>query len=103
MGTLPFLESFVLEVLQEDLSIIINLPMLVDPQIASAMLSLCYAQWPNYLHHTIFPSPSILQCYTKFDARTISMLEKLLGSGSFGTIVGHLAHCQVIFPTFSRG
>jgi len=25
------------------------------------------------------------------------MLEKLLGSGSFSTIVGHLARCQVTF------
>jgi len=31
------------------------------------------------------------------------MLEKLLGSRSFGTIVGHLAHCQVILPTSPRG
>jgi hypothetical protein len=31
------------------------------------------------------------------------MLKKLLGSGSFGTTVGHLAHCQVIFFASSRG
>jgi len=31
------------------------------------------------------------------------MLEKILRSGSFGTIVGHLARCQVTFPTFSWG
>jgi hypothetical protein len=82
---------------------IINLPMIIDPQIIFAMLSFCYAQWPNYLHHTIFPSPSILQRYTKFDACTITMLEKILGLGSFGTIVGHLAHCQVTFLTSSGG
>jgi hypothetical protein len=62
--------------------------MFVDLQVAFAMLSLCYAQWPNYLQRTIFPSPSILQHYTKFDARTIAMLEKLLGSRSFGTTSG---------------
>jgi len=31
------------------------------------------------------------------------MLETLLGSRSFGIIVGHLAHCQIIFLTSSRG
>jgi hypothetical protein len=31
------------------------------------------------------------------------MLEKLLGSISFGTIVGHLVCCQVIIPTSSGG
>jgi hypothetical protein len=35
--------------------------------------------------------------YIEFDVRTIAMLEKLLGLGSFSTIVGHLARCQVTF------
>jgi hypothetical protein len=29
------------------------------------------------------------------------MLEKLLGAGSFGGSIGHLAHRQAILPTFS--
>jgi hypothetical protein len=31
------------------------------------------------------------------------MLEKLLRLGSFGTIMGHLARCQVTFLISSRG
>jgi hypothetical protein len=31
------------------------------------------------------------------------MLEKLLGLGSFGTIVGHLARRKIILVVFSRG
>jgi hypothetical protein len=71
--------------------------MLVDLHAAFAMFSLCYAQQSNYLQCTIFPSLSILQHYTKFDVYTIVM-EKLLKSLSFGTIVGHLARSQVTFP-----
>jgi hypothetical protein len=67
------------------------------------MFSFCYAKNLNYLERTVFPSPCILQHYTKFDTCTISMLEKLSGLGSFGTIVGHLVCCQVILPTSSRG
>jgi len=74
MGFLPFLESFVSKVLQEDFNTIFNLPMLVDLQAAFVMLSLCYAQQPSYLQHTIFPPPCILQHYTEFDTRTIAML-----------------------------
>jgi hypothetical protein len=29
------------------------------------------------------------------------MLEKLFGVGSFGGLIGHLAHYQAIFPIFS--
>jgi len=72
-------------------------------QVAFAMFSFCYAQQPSYLQHTIFPAPSILQHYIEFDARIVAMLEKLLGSGSFGTTVGHLVSCQVIFLASSRG
>jgi len=67
---------------------ITNLPMFIDLQTTFATFSFCYAQRPNYLQHTIFPSPGILQHYIKFDACTIITLEKLLGSRSFGTIVG---------------
>jgi hypothetical protein len=68
-----------------------NFLMLADLQVAFVMLSFCYAQQLSYLQHTIFPSPSILQCYGEFDAHTIVMLKKLLRSKSFGTMVGHLA------------
>jgi hypothetical protein len=77
--------------------------MFVDPQAAFAMFLFCYAQQLNYLQCIIFPSLGILQHYTKFDACTMVMLEKLLKLGSFGTIVGHLAHRQVTFPTSFGG
>ncbi len=67
------------------------------------MFPLCYVQWLGYLQHIVLPSPRILLHYTKFDARTITMLEKLLGSKSFGIIMGHLACCQVIFFTSLGG
>jgi hypothetical protein len=44
MSSLPFVESFVLEVLQEDLNMIASLPMFTNPHATFAMLSLCYAQ-----------------------------------------------------------
>jgi hypothetical protein len=65
---------------------IINLPMLVNLQATFAMLLFCYAKWLIYLQHIIFPSLSILQHYTKFDACTIAMLEKLLRIGFFDNI-----------------
>jgi hypothetical protein len=61
------------------------------------VFSFCYAQWPNYLQCIIFPSLSILQHYIKFDVCTIIMLEKLLWSRSFGTIVSHLVHPSYFF------
>jgi hypothetical protein len=39
----------------------------------------------------MFPSLGILQHYTKFNTHTITMLEKLLGGGSFGGSINHLA------------
>jgi hypothetical protein len=77
--------------------------MFIDSQVAFAMLSLCYAQQPSYLQHIVFPSLGILQHYTKFDACTITMLENLLGLGSFGTTMDHLACRQVTLPTSSGG
>jgi hypothetical protein len=71
--------------------------MFLDPHVVFAMFSLCYAQLPNYLLCIVFPSPSILQHYTKFDIRTIVMFEKLLGARSFGGFIGRLAHHQTIF------
>jgi hypothetical protein len=44
VGSLPFMESFILEALKEDFNMIVNLPMLVDSQTNFAMFSLCYAQ-----------------------------------------------------------
>jgi hypothetical protein len=49
----------------------------------------------------MFPFPSILQHYIEFDICIITTLEKLLGVGSFGSIIGHLACCQAIFFAFS--
>jgi len=49
MDSLPFVESFVSEVLQEDLSMIISFPMFVDPQVTFMMLSFCYAQRLDYV------------------------------------------------------
>ncbi len=77
--------------------------MFANPQTAFAMFLLCYAQQLNYLQCIIFPSPGILQHYTKFDVYIIVILEKLLKLRSFGTIAGHLAHRQVTFPTFFGG
>jgi hypothetical protein len=44
-----------------------------------------------------------LHHYAKFDICTIVTLEKIFCVGSFGGFIGHLAHCQTIFPTFSNG
>jgi hypothetical protein len=49
------------------------------------------------IYSILFPSLGILQRYIEFDARTTTMLKKLLGPGSFGTTMGHLVHCQIIF------
>jgi hypothetical protein len=77
--------------------------MLTNLHATFAMLSLCYTQRLGYLQCIVFPSIGILQHYTKFDVRTIVMLDKLLGSKCFGTIMGHLAYCQVIFHVSSKG
>ncbi len=85
------MESFILEAFQEDLNMIAKLLMLIDPQTTFAMFLFCYAPLLGYLKCIVFSSLGILQCYTKFDVYTIAMMEKLLGSRSFGTILGHLA------------
>jgi hypothetical protein len=51
----------------------------------------------------VSPSLCILQHYIEFDIRTIALLEKLLGAGSFDGSINHLAHCQAILPTSSNG
>ncbi len=90
MGSLQFVESFVLKVFQEYLSMIINLFMFANPQATFAMLSFYYVHRPNYLQHIVFPLIGILQHYIEFDACTIAMLKKLLALGSFNTTMGHL-------------
>jgi hypothetical protein len=97
MDFLWFLESFISSALYEDLSMIINVLMFVDPKVVFVMFSFFYAQQLNYSKHIIFPSWGILQHYAKFDGHTITMLKKLLGSKSFSTTMGHLACHQVIF------
>ncbi len=37
---------------------------------------------------------------SKYDTRTIAMLEKLLGVGNFSGFISHSTHHQAIFPTF---
>jgi hypothetical protein len=73
----------------EDLGTISSLLMLATFQVVFAMLSLCNAQRPNYLFHTMFPSPCILLDYVEFDVRTITTLYKLLGVRSFDGSIGH--------------
>jgi hypothetical protein len=51
----------------------------------------------------VFSSPNIIQHYVKFNLHTIVTLEKLLGMGSFGTIMDHLVCHQVILPISLRG
>jgi len=58
------------------------------------MFSLNYAQHLGYLLCIVFPSPSILQHYAKFDIHTIATLEKLPGARSFGGFIGHLVFHQ---------
>ncbi len=98
---MPFVESFVIKAFQEN--IIISLPMFVNPHVVFAMLSFYYAQHPSYIFHIIFPFLNILQHYTKFDSRTMVMLEELLNAKSFDIMVGHLACHQIILFASSRG
>ncbi len=102
MGPTSFVEPFVTKVFYEDLGMIYNFLMLIDLSTTFAMFLLCYAQCPNYLLRTMFPFPSILQHYAKFDIRIITTLEKLLIAGSSGSFINHLAYCLVI-PTSSNG
>ncbi len=80
--SISFVKSFVVEALHEDFGMISILPMFV-------IFSLCYVQRSGYLLRTMFPSPSILQHYVEFSIRTIVMLEKLLGVGSFSNFISH--------------
>jgi hypothetical protein len=102
MGYLPYVEPFVSKAFQEDLNTIVNLPIFINPLVAFVMFLFCYAQRPNYLQHTIFPSPSISHCYIEFDVCTITMLENYKvkifwhHSGPFDSLLGH-------FYYFSKG
>jgi hypothetical protein len=93
MGFRSFIESFVVKVFHEDVGMVSNLPMLINPQVTFVMFSLCYAQCLGYLFCTMFPSPGILQHHIKFDTCAITTLEELLGQGSFGGSIDHLVHC----------
>jgi len=44
----------------------------------------------------MFPSPTILQHYVKFNICTIAMLEKLFGAESLVSSIGHLVCHQAI-------
>lgn len=77
--------------------------MFINPHVVFAMLSLYYAHHLSYIFRIIFPFLSILQHYTKFDSRTMAMLEMLLGAKSFDIMVGHLVCHQITLPIFSRG
>jgi hypothetical protein len=88
-----FVESFVVEVFHEDIGMMFSLLMVANPRVAFVMFLSCYAQCSNYLFHTIFPSPDILQYYVEFNIHTMATLEKLFSEGSFGGSIIHLAHC----------
>ncbi len=77
--------------------------MLANPQMVFVMLLLCYAQCRGYLLCVMSPFLVILQYYVKFDTRTTTTLERLLGARSFGGFVSHLAHHQGILFVFSNG
>jgi hypothetical protein len=51
----------------------------------------------------MFPSPNILQHYTKFDTRTIITLEMLFNVGSFGGFINHIVHRHATFLASSGG
>ncbi len=79
-----------LKALHENLGTISSLFMFADSYAIFAMLSSCYSQCFNYLLRTLFPSPSILQHYTKFNIHTIVTLEKLFDVKSFDGSISHL-------------
>jgi hypothetical protein len=103
MGSTSFIESFVAKVFHEDLGMISNHLVLADPPVAFAMLLLCYAECYDYLLCIMFQLLGILQHCIKFDIRTTTILEKLLGAKSFGGFINHLARCQGIFFFLQMG
>jgi hypothetical protein len=51
----------------------------------------------------MFPFPCILQHNVEFDTCTITTLKKLLGAGSFGDSIDHLAcHQAIILASLNR-
>jgi hypothetical protein len=66
MGSMSFVELFVVEAFHEDFRMIFSLPMFIDPHATFVMLSLCYTQHPSYLFCTMLLS-CILQHYVEFD------------------------------------
>ncbi len=97
VGSKSFVESFITKNFHEDLEMISSLLMVTNLQASFTMISFCYVQCMGYLLHIMFSSPSILQHYAKFDIYTITTLEKLLSSRSFGGFIGHLTRFQAIF------
>jgi hypothetical protein len=49
------------------------------------------------VYHIFFPK--YLATYTEFEACTMATLKKILGMGSFGIMMSHLASHHVILPT----
>ncbi len=49
MGSLPFVESFISKAFWEDINTISSLFMLVNPHVASIMISFYYAEQLGYL------------------------------------------------------
>jgi hypothetical protein len=90
MDFMPFVECFIGETFKKNLNTIISFIMLVDPHVTFALFSFCYAQHLSYLLCIVFMFLGILWYYVKFNLHTIVMLEKLLGSRSFGIMMGHL-------------
>jgi hypothetical protein len=64
MGSMPLVESFVIEAFQEDFNTIINLLMFTNPQTTFTMFLFCYAQCLGYFLHIVLLSLSILEHYT---------------------------------------
>jgi hypothetical protein len=91
MGFLPFVES-ISKLFQKDFNTIINLPMLIELQVAFAMISFCYAQRPSKL--TIFPSPMWYQIWCSYHNYVIKTIEVNFlwhHGGPFGLLLGHFS------------
>jgi hypothetical protein len=88
MGTMLFVDSFVVKMFQKNLNTIASLPMHANPKAPFVMLLFHYVQHPTYSLHVIFLSLGTLQYYVKFDLHTMVTLEKLLKTRIFVTMVG---------------
>jgi hypothetical protein len=100
VGSTSFVESFATKVFHEDLGTMFSFLLLIDLHATFVMLLLCYAYRMCYLFCIVFPSPSILQHYIKFNIHTIIMLENLLGVEFFGGSIGQLTRRQTTLLVF---